>query len=54
MSQNVMEGHERSGKSWKVMKGHERSFPIIRLTFQVRKFMGHSVQSALLEVMVVI
>ena len=42
-----MEGH---GRSWKVMEGqgrlrkvkegHELSFPISRLTFQVRKVMG--------------
>ena len=30
------------------MKGHRRSFPIIRLTFQVRKVMGGIVQSAML------
>ena len=26
--------------SWKVMKGHGKSFPISRLTFQVRKVIG--------------
>ena len=31
-----MEGHRRSQK---VMEGHGRSFPITRLTFQVRKVM---------------
>ena len=32
-----MEGH---GRSWKVKEGHEWSFPITRLTFQVRKVRG--------------
>ena len=31
-----MEGH---GRSWKVKESHGRSFPITRLTFQVRKVM---------------
>ena len=32
-----MEGH---GKPRKVKEGHGWSFPITRLTYQVRKFMG--------------
>ena len=36
-SWKVMEGH---GRSWKVKEGHGWSFPITRLTFQVRKVMG--------------
>ena len=35
-----MEGH---GRSWKVREGHEWSFPITRLTFQVRKVIGGGV-----------
>ena len=36
-SQKVMEGH---GKPRKVKEGHGWSFPITRLTYQVRKVMG--------------
>ena len=36
-SWKVMDGH---GRSRKVNKGHGSSFPITRLTFQVRKVMG--------------
>ena len=36
-SEKVMEDH---GRSWKVKEGHGWSFPITRLTFQVRKVMG--------------
>ena len=36
-SWKVMEGH---GRSRKVMEGPRRSFPIIRLSFQVRKVRG--------------
>ena len=50
-----MEGHGRSwkileghGRSRNVMEGHRRSFPIIRLSFQVRKVSGGGVQSAML------
>ena len=43
-SWKVMEGQ---GMSRNVMKGHRRSFPIIRLSFQVRKVMGGIVQSAM-------
>ena len=50
-----MEGHSRSwrvmkcqGMSRNVIEGHRRSFPIIRLSFQVRKVMGGIVQSAML------
>ena len=41
-------GINRHLRSRKFMKGHRRSFPIIRLTFQVRKVMGGIVQSAML------
>ena len=37
MSWEVMEGQ---GMSRNVMEGHRRSFPIIRLSFQVRKVIG--------------
>ena len=40
-----MEGH---GRSKKVKEGPRRSFPIIRLSFQVRKVSGGVVQSAML------
>ena len=44
-SWKVLEGH---GRSRNVMEGHRKSFPIIRLSFQVRKVMGVIVQLAML------